>query len=223
MTDSLFAQRPDTTYRLDFNIKAKKLIGGGFELINKNLKKEFTLQGQTPAKYLIEIKNDSISVLSKFENDKWSHTDTISQMFMMVTDTSELLIPSFQVTDFNNDGNQDLICWTGTNVNGNYWVIVYLNNPQKKTLEKLKNTAEESFIWDAPVYNPKDSSIKCTRASGVYGLSFESTYKLVNYSAIPIEKEESDNTQMNSKGKGGVTRYYIGKDGKWKLKKEIKD
>jgi len=221
IAESLFAQAPDTSFKLDFNVKAKRLIGGGFELTNKKLIKEFTIQGKATAKYRIEIKSDSFSIISKFENNKWLCIDTIKHSFYM-RDTNDLFIPSFYVEDFNKDGNQDLLCWVLSGMSM-VWTMVYLNDPLTKTLEKLKNAAENSYHWDNPEYNLKDSTIHCARISSNWELSFNSKYKLVNFTAIPLEKDEIDNTQMDYSGKGSVTRHYVGKNGKWELTKEIKN
>jgi hypothetical protein len=216
-------QQSDSLFYLKFNLKAKQLKEGGFELLNKELRAEFILKGKFPSKYSIEIKNDSISVLSKYENNKWEYIDTIRHMFQII-DSNEILLPSYKIVDFENDGNQDLVCWVNTNVNGNVWSIIYLNNPEKKSLDILRNTAgRDEKIWDSPEYNIKDSTINCTLVSGVYGLSFESKYKIENHKAIPIEKQETDNTHLKNDGSGGIDRLYIGKNGKWKLVKEIKN
>jgi len=103
------------------------------------------------------------------------------------------------------------------------WTSVYLNNPDKNRLEILKTTPDEEDVWCAPNYDAKTKIITSMQVSGNYGYSFTSTYKLQNQIAIPLEKEESDNTQLDSyTGKGGILKYYIGKKGKWKLKQKIK-
>ena len=215
-------QQSDSLFCIKFDVKVKKLKEGGFELLNKKLRAEFILKGKFPSKYSIEIKNDSISILSKYENNKWKCIDTISHMFQII-DTNEIMLPSFKIVDFDNDGNQDLVCWVFTNVNGNGWSIIYLNNPEQKKLCLLWNSAEKNDrIWDSPVYNMKDSTINCILISGTYGLSFESKYKLKNYIAFPIEKQETDYTQLKNDGSGGIDRLYIGKGRKWKLIKQTK-
>jgi hypothetical protein len=212
-------QQCDTSFYLDFKVKAKKNIGGGFDLINKKLRAVFILKGKNNLKYSIEILNDTISILSKFENNKLFFVDSIHQMYLIIDDTNKIFFPTFEITDFNEDGNQDLICWTGTNVNGNRWVSIYLNNSQKKILEKLENTAESGYIWDDPIYNSKDSTVNCDRGAGAYGLSFESKYRLIGFTATPIEKRESDSRNVNYT----IDKLYNGVNGKWKLKSEIKD
>ena len=224
VTDSLFAQIQimDTSFRLDFNVKAKRLNEGGFVLINKKLIKEFTLQGPTPSNYKIEIKSDSISIISKFESNNWQFLDTIRHNFEF-NDTNDLFIPSFYIIDFNNDGSQDLLCSVVAGMSMT-WTMIYLNNPLTKTLQKLKNAEENSYNWDNPIYNLKDSTIHCERiSSSNWGLYFVSRYKLINFKAIPLEKDEIDNTEMDNSGKGSITRHYTGENGKWVLTKEIKN
>lgn len=222
-TNILNSQEIDTSYTLKFNTKGLIQTNEGYDLNNHILKTEFTLLGDFPTKYSVEIINNNESVIRRFENNKWETVDTIDQMYIEFLDSVDFLIPSFSIEDFNKDGNQDLICWTGTNINGNEWVQIYLNDPKTKSLKILINTAEkDSVIWDAPEYDENDSTIHCTLVSGNFGLSFESKYKLIGFTAIPIEKEEHDNTNMNPEGKGAIYRYYIGKKGKWKLKQKIK-
>ena len=214
------AQNADTTYSLDFKIKAKKVLNVGYVLENKKLRAEFILNEQVVNKYSIEIINDTVSILSRFENGNWQILDSILHTSYFISDSNKLYIPSFEITDFNKDGFQDLTCWVETNMNGNYWIIIYLFNPKTNTLEKLRNTAEQDEweIWDNPIYNPKDSTIKCICEASIYGLYFESKYKLINLKAVPIEKYEEDRTS----GKYIINRYYKGIQGKWKIIKKEK-
>ena len=215
-------QQSDSSLEIKFNVKAKKLKEGGYELLDNKLRAEFILKGTFLSEYSIEIKNDSISILSKFENNKWEYFDTIRHMFQ-VLGTNEILLPTYRIVDFDNDGNQDLVCWISTNVNGNGWSVTYLNNPTREKLCLLWNSAEkDTRIWDSPVHNVKDSIISCILLSGAFGLSFESKYKLKDYRAIPIEKQEADYSQLKKDGTGGIERSYIGKGSKWKLIKETK-
>ncbi|NVN95104.1 MAG: hypothetical protein HXX18_07475 [Bacteroidetes bacterium] len=210
-----YAQKNDSAYYLDFKIKAEHLSEGGFELLNKRLIQEFILTGKNNNKYLIEIINDSNSVLSQYMNGIWKSIDTINHIFF-ITDSNELLVPSFYIADFNNDGNQDLLCWTMTNVNGNQWTEIYLNNTL--TLIKLVNTADG--IWAFPEYHNDKKIITCEEVSGCFGVSSESSFRLKDFKATPIRKVELDNTHMiQKKGKyvNQITRTYIGKNGKWKL------
>lgn len=215
-------QQSDSSFEIEFNVKAAKLKEGGYELLDNKLRAEFNLKGTFLSKYSIEIKNDSISVLYKLENNKWEYFDTIRHMFQ-INDTNQILLPAYRIVDFDHDGNQDLVCWVYTNVNGNGWSVIYLNNPTRKKLCLLWNSAEnDTRIWDAPQYNVKDSTISCTLLSGAFGLSFESKYKLKDYRAIPIEKQEADYSQLKMDGTGAIERSYTGKGSKWMLIKETK-
>ncbi len=218
-----FSQKIDTSYNLNFNVKAKHIDYKGYLLENKNLRAEFTLYGKTPTKYAIDIIDSENSVLYKFENSEWKFFDTIEHMELQFIDTNTLLIPSFEVIDFNKDGNQDLICYVGVDMHGNFGTTIYLNNPETNIFQILKKPAEDDDNWSDAKYNAKDSTINCRIISGNWGLSSESKYKLINFKAFPIKKIEHDNTNLDFSGKKGkITRYYIGSDGKWKLKKEIK-
>lgn len=173
------------------------------------------MTGNNNKKYSIEILNDSNSIISEKTDGVWNLIDTLNHIFF-ITDTNELLVPSFHIVDFNNDGNQDLLCWVGTNMNGNQWSEIYLNNAT--TLIKLKNTADG--IWASPEYYIEDSTITCEEVAGNFGVFYKSKYKLIGFIAIPIEKHEIDNTEMfYKKGKyiGQITRDYVGKNGEWEI------
>ncbi len=135
-------QQSDSSLENKFNVKAKKLKEGGYELLDNKLRAEFILKGTFLSKYSIEIKNDSISILSKLENNKWEYFDTIRHMFHILG-TNEIMLPAYRIVDFDNDGNQDLVCRVYTNVNGNGWSVIYFNNPAREKLCLLWNSAEK--------------------------------------------------------------------------------
>ncbi len=215
----LIAQQIDTSYQINFKFDTLKINKHSFDWSKNKLRQEFILNGQMQMKYSIEIINYSKSILSVYKNNKWLFVDSIEHMFDL-----GFGLPSFRIMDFNKDGNQDLLCWVLTNVNGNYWQIIYLNDSKTNTLIKLENTSENGYIWDAPEYDSKDSTIHCMRLSGTFGSSFDSKYKLKNNLAIPLDKTETDNTQVSGiTGKGQIIRDFVGENGKWKLTNLIED
>ena len=213
----LTAQETDSSYTLEFKTRQKSKPDMDIDWSKENLIKEFELKGKLNSKYSIQILDEDNSILSKFINGKWIVVDTITHS-LEFNDSITIFLPSYTVTDFDKDGNEDLYCFVSSNMNGNSWTIIYLMNQQTNNLQKLNNIAENSdYIWDAPVYNKKDKTIHCTRVSGNFGKSFESVYRLENQIALPLKKYETDNTKMDEKGEGGVKRKYIGKNGKWIL------
>ena len=209
-----FAQKTDTSFYLDFNINAKHLVEGGFDVKFKNLKKEFILYGKDTTRYLAEILNDTITVLSKFEKNDWHTIDTI-EIFLFMADTNRIITPEFRIIDFNKDGNQDLLCWAYTNMNGNRYTLIYLNNPEIHKLVKLQNTTNDNYIWDNPEFNLHNKYIKCIEDASAYGVSNKSKYKLIGFKAIPLKKNEEDRTSRRI-----IHRKYVGYKGKWKLIKK---
>lgn len=172
-------------------------------------------------KYKIEIFQDSISTVFKLNEKNWKQLFIIDISTKIELDkTSQVILPAFQLLDFNEDGFYDLKILSGTNIHGNQWTKLYLYNVLKKRLEILVNYAENSTDWDAPEYNFSDSTIHCQRLSNNWGVSFISSYKLKGNYAIPLEKQEEDNTDMNILGKGRIVKYYIGVKKKWKLKRK---
>lgn len=188
--------------------------------IRRHIYKEFT-GAYPPAKYQIEIIEDSTSCLKYWHDNQWQIIDTLSAFTAIFGDIRNCTIdfPNFAVQDFNEDGYQDIRCGLSTNVNGNSWGKLFLFNPMTRRVE-IVPSAEGNQIWAAPSFNAKDKTIECVQVSGIYGLSYESTYKLEGMRAIPIRKIEEDFTGMGADGKGGIKRIYRGKSGFWKLVKE---
>jgi hypothetical protein len=132
--------------------------------------------------------------------------------------------PGYMITDFNHDGNQDLIFYLGIDVHGSTEALIFLSDRKAKKLIKLQNTAEGTDIWDTPEYDPKTGIITCRRISGNAGMHFTSTYKLKGFTAQPLKKEVRDFTNVNGEtGKGYSESTYTGKKGKWKLESTVTD
>lgn len=195
----------------------------GIDWQKEKLTTTLELKGKIPLTYQIELKNDSTMVLSKSFQDRKEIVDTQNFMPFFWHIYNGYYYSYFKIIDFDNDNDEDLVCRLFTNVNGNAWTNIWLNDPNTQSLKLLYNTAETSDIWAAPEYNPEIKNISCTQVSGMFGLDYKSTYRLHNLTAIPLEKEENDNTKLNNyTGKGGVKRFYRGKKGKWKLIKSQK-
>jgi hypothetical protein len=128
------------------------------------------------------------------------------------------LVSNFKIIDFDHDGNEDLLCWVFSNINGNVWTIIYLYDPKQQKLVKLQNTVDHTDIWNDPEYRLKTSTINCSLYGSAFGNSEESSYKLEkNHSVIPLKKH------IESRSQESVIDYkYVGEKGKWKLKSKIK-
>lgn len=206
------AQGNDTSYSIRFHSKFNTE-----DIHRDTLKKTFILNGDSSQIYSIKIINDSTTLLSKFYNNKSYFIDTLSHLFVSEF-SGEIIIPGFTITDFDKDGDQDLLCFLFTNIHGNIWTAIFLFDEKNKTLVKLIDPGDSDDIWDAPEFNGTTNGIKCKRISGVYGISYESSYYLDGLIAYPLDKREEDTSQLNSAtGKGGVIRLYTGKSGRWEL------
>lgn len=180
---------------------------------------EFTLKGENQLKYSVTLENDSTAVLSQYSQGKWTVQEKISiSEWTLRHVENKAIISEFKITDFNDDGNEDLICWTHTNINGNEWVVIFLNNPVKARLSKLWDDAGETDIWDRPVYNPETGYISTELEGSAYGTSEESVFLLDGLTAIPVSKHEQDST-----GDIITDKYYIGNNGKWELYQTFTD
>ncbi|MFP9117350.1 hypothetical protein ACLI08_06170 [Flavobacterium sp. RNTU_13] len=176
------------------------------------LRNEFELNGNNPIRCALTVVADESVVFSQYINEHWQTIDTLRYSVLPG------VTPAFRITDFNQDGNEDFMCWTHTNVHGNEWEQIFLNNSAKGELQKLHTTPDEQNVWCAPQYNAKTKIISCTEVSGAFGISSGYTYKLDGFAAVPVKKEVQDNTQIDTyTGEGAEIRKYNGKNGKWKL------
>lgn len=184
----------------------------------ENLISEFILEGDTPLKYAIKLENDSIAALLAFNNGKWIEEDKIvHDSWPLRRIDGKKIISEFKITDFNKDGNEDLLCWVMSNMNGNVWTIVYLNDPIQQKLVKLWDIADDTDIWDRPEYETTTGSIHTTLEGSAYSHSAEATYKLEGLIAKPLEKHYQDRSSaINFRDD-----YYKGNNGKWELTESI--
>lgn len=218
----LYQTFQDTTRKVEFKLPK----GITFENINwkkEKLTKEFTLQGSTPLKFSLTLISDSEAVLSEFKDNQWIVRDTIGWFeWSDGYNADESFTQSFTITDFNRDGNEDLICWNKTNANDNELTTIFLNDPKTKALVRLKNN--EGDIWASPEYDKLTDIILSNTVSGAYGVFYESTYLLNDMQATPLIKKEYDYSLLNKEsGLGGLLRTYKGdNNGKWKLVSEEK-
>lgn len=176
------------------------------------------LKGKIPLTYEIELKNDSTMVLSKSFQDSKEIVDTQNFMPFFWHIYDGYYYSYFKIIDFDNDNDEDLVCRLFTNVNGNEWTVIYINDQSQQKLVKLWNTANETDIWDDPHYNKKKKTIECELYSSAYGLQNTSTYKLQNSTATPLEMLETDLRNNDYI----IKNRYIGESGKWKLVKSEK-
>lgn len=185
----------------------------------ENLSSTIILKGPVPITYTITVPNDTTAVIYKHEREQ-----KVFQEKLEITDwilrgvEQDHIISEFKITDFDLDGDEDLLCWVFTNMNGNMWTLILLNDNNYQKLIKLWNTAEDTDIWDGPEYNAKDGTIITHLDASVYGISNEAVYKLEGLTAIPVSMLEEDHSNMRYI----LENEYIGKNGKWKRIKSKK-
>ena len=198
---------PDTTSATQIDWGKEKLVS------------EFIMKGEVPLKYLIALKNDTIAALSKYADGRWEFQEDIAYTDWAVRRVDGTkVISEFKITDFDNDGDEDLTCWTFTNINGNMWTIIFLNDQENQKLVSLYNTADQTLIWDRPEYDNTTGVINCTLDGSAYGASEESSFKLNYLTPIPLLKERQERYDP----KYIEDFYYKGEKGKWKLVKHTK-
>ena len=188
----------------------------------ENLSSEFILNGNSQLKMKIALISDSEAVLYEFKDNQWINRE---QLYWFEWpdgyDQKEGFTYSFKITDFDRDGNEDLVCWTHTNVNGNEWTNIYLNDPKTKSLVKLENADED--VWASPEFDKLTNTIICNTVSGAFGKSYISTYTLEGLIAAPISKKETDFSEIaNNPSDTGLLRIYKGENSLWKLVSEEK-
>lgn len=212
-----FGNETFVTFDLKFSSDTTTVDGISWD--KENLVSRFDLKGKTKLRYSIKIVNDTVAELYQYKNEKWQFQESIpisGWVLRKIVDGT--IISEFKITDFDEDGNQDLVCWAHSNVNGNLWTYIYLNKTNDKKIVKLQNFAEQSDIWDAPEYDKKNKVINCELFSSAYGFSYTSKYSLVNHQAIPLEKTFID----SSNPEFIIEQYYIGNEKEWQLVKSTK-
>lgn len=178
---------------------------------------EFDLAGKTKLTYRIELLNDSIAALSQKVSGSWLEQDKFQfEPWQWIVQDS-LVISNFETKDFDKDGDEDVLCCLFSNVNGNEWTLIYLNDGSR--LVKLYNTADDTYQWLMPLYNEKTKTIHTELFSSAYGIANTATYSLEGMVASPLKKEEGDSAIQTD---AIIHCTYKGVNGKWKLtKKEI--
>jgi hypothetical protein len=171
---------------------------------------EFTLRGKNPLAYSFALQNDSIAVLSQKVNGTWQQQDAFEFQPWRWQLSDDEIVSQFRITDFDHDGDEDVLCWFKSNINGNEWTYIYLNDGTK--LVKLYDTAEETDYWFMPEFEGKKRIIKSQYYGSAYGHDFESLYKLKGTNAIPLSKHYQERSEKDIRDD-----YYKGLKGKWQL------
>lgn len=177
---------------------------------NENLSSDFILQGKTQLHYAVEMKNYDYITLYKIENEKVK-IETLKYPVRSQF-SSDTIFSGLRITDFNKDGNEDLLCLTHSNYMTG--VIIYLNDPSQQKLIKLYNTAESSYFWVNPVFDESNNMIKCHYEDNEHGDFFESTYTLKDFTATAISKHHKGYV----KDKEFDNRYEV-QNNKWVIVK----
>ena len=179
---------------------------------------EFELKGKIPLKYSFLLQNDSLVSLYQLKNNKFEFQENVDyQPFLWHFDEG-MLFSNFRIVDFDNDGDEDLLCWVASNVNGNEWTIIFINDQTQQKLIRLYNIADDTDIWSKPEFDKENNVINTELYGSAFGVSEEGSYKLQDdLSIIPLKKHYQDRT-----GKKTFDYKYVGKNNKWKLKSKTK-
>ncbi|MFD1601989.1 hypothetical protein ACFSJW_24330 [Flavobacterium artemisiae] len=213
----IFSQiETDSVRRIIFEVNFPANVSSVDEIdfAKEKPKGEFTLKGKTPLKYSFHLENDSIVSLYQFKNDEFKFIEKLNYQPIYWSFDNNELYSNFKIYDFDNDGDEDLVCWLFSNINGNEWTVVYLNDQTQQKLVKLYNTADDTDIWNKPEFNKKTHTINTELYGSPYGISEEGSYKLNNDLTItPLKKHFQDRTAEKM-----YDYFYVGQNGKWKLK-----
>lgn len=210
----------DSSYDLAFkvNFPPASLSVEDIDFTKEKPECEFELKGKFPLKYSFRLQNDSIASLYQFKNNNFQLQENLNfQPFMWHFD-NDVLISNFKIIDFDHDGNEDLLCWVFSNVNGNQWTVVFINDQKQQKLVRLFNTVEQTDIWSKPEFDKSTNTINTELYGSAFGISEESSYKLNDdLTVTPLIKHYQNRT-----GKHILDYQYVGKNGKWKLKSKTK-
>jgi len=195
----------------------------GIDWKQEKLEATVTLQGKNPLTYNIKPVNDTVIEIWQLRDNKWKRQEKITYFGWALhrwDDEAGKILSELKITDFDHDGDEDLVCWVTSNVNGNVWTIIFINDNEKQKLVKLKSKADyNSDIWDAPTFDPATGLIHTELFSSANGTQNTATYKLNGTVVTPVLKEETD------MGNPDYFLYttYEGKKGKWKKVGETKE
>lgn len=178
---------------------------------NENLSSDFILQGRIPLQYSVKINDFKHAVLCRIEGKNRIVEDRI-RYHQHNRISSDSIISGIKITDFNKDGNEDLICFVYNNdMEG---AIIYLNNPSQQKLIKLWNTADSTDFWVYPIFDESSNTIKCNFRDDDQGELLESIYMLENFTAIPVSKHQKGYVKSKK-----FDNRYIGTNNEWVLVK----
>lgn len=204
------------TFKMNFPPKSSS-----FEDIDFTKEKpecKFELKGKIPLKYSFRLQNDSVVSLYQIKKNKIQFQEKMNyQPFLWHLDKG-MVFSNFKIIDFDNDGDEDMVCWVFSNINGNEWTIIFINDQKQQKLVRLYNTADNTDVWNKPRFNKKTRVINTELYGSAYGTSEESSYSLKSdLTIIPLKKHFQDRTE-----KYMFDYEYVGKNGKWKLKSKTK-
>lgn len=219
LTFSYAHAQNDSIKRLTFkvNFPADSLSSIDVDFTKEKPECEFELKGKILLKYSFRLQNDSIASLYQFKNNEFQLQENMDyQPFLWHLD-DDILFSNFKIVDFDNDGDEDVLCWVFSNVNGNEWTIIFINDQTQQKLVRLYNTADNTDIWSRPEFDRETKTINTELYGSVYGVSEEGSYHLKDLTITPIKKHFQDRT-----GKRMYDYEYVGGNGKWKLKSKTK-
>lgn len=220
LTFSYSHAQNDTIKVLSFkvNFPVDSLSNTGVDFSKEKPEYEFELKGKIPLKYSFRLQNDSLVSLYQLKNNYFQFQENMDyQPFLWHLD-NDTLFSNFKIVDFDNDGDEDLLCWIFSNMNGNEWTIIFINDQTQQKLVRLYNTADDTDIWNRPEFDKESKTINTELYGSAYGTSEESSYQLQDeLTVIPLKKHYQDRT-----GKKILDYEYVGEKGKWKLKSKAK-
>jgi len=186
---------------------------------NQDIATDFVLQGKKPIEYRIKLEDNETGILLRKGNDGWIIQDTlVTEADLWEWREGWPLVSPFRVIDFDNDGNQDLVCIESIGGHNEMSTVIYLNSPKFQKLVKLYDMAEDSYSFVNPEYDAKKHLLKTYISGGTYSISISSTYKINEGIAVPLMKTEIDLTNEEQT----VNSNYKGKNGKWVLESAVK-
>jgi hypothetical protein len=191
---------------------------GDVDFKGKDIATDIILEGGKPLEYRIEIKDNETALLLQKRNNSWIVQDTL----MINIDMWEFregwpLISPFKVTDFDKDGDQDLVYTEYLGGRNDTTTAIYLNTFGNKSLVRLYDIAEESYDFVNPEYDTNKCVLKTYISGGLYSVSTTSIYKIDEGIAKPLRRIEIDHTDEVKI----VESTYKGVKNKWVLENTI--
>ncbi|KOS05335.1 hypothetical protein AM493_04290 [Flavobacterium akiainvivens] len=169
-----------------------------------------TLKGKKPLQYRITLVDEVTALLSQNIKGSYIVQDTIPcDVNNWQWQENAPIVSSFRVTDFNNDGHQDLVCINEMAAHGNAYTQIFLNSAKDERLVKLIDAETNNDYFSNPEYDDRRKILITSESGGIYGYT-TTKYRIIKNHAQPFERTVAEPGEDEF-----IERNYTYKNGNW--------